>query len=94
MSSSESDDEYLLTQYFYDEHQRLVKTSDSTGYVSGETEYDANGNVIRSKDANGNETTTEYDVLDRVVKTVTTHPEDAGKKDKVFCDRVIIVKIR
>ena len=77
--SSESDDEYLLTEYFYDEHQRLIKTSDSTGYVSGETEYDANGNVIRSEDANGNETTTEYDVLDRVVKTVTVHPEDAEK---------------
>ena len=24
----------------------------------------------------------------------TYYPEDAGKKDKVFCDRVIIVKIR
>ena len=27
--SSESDDEYLITEYFYDEHQRLIKTSEA-----------------------------------------------------------------
>ncbi|WP_297957826.1 polymorphic toxin-type HINT domain-containing protein [uncultured Ruminococcus sp.] len=74
--SSENDTDYLLTEYEYDEYLRAVRTTDSTGYNSGTTEYDLNGNVIRSTDPNGNITVNTYDALDRLVRSETTNGSD------------------
>ncbi len=39
------------------------KTTDSTGYDSGITTYDLNGNALTVTDANGNVTTNTYDAF-------------------------------
>ena len=74
--ASDNDADYLLTEYEYDQYLRPVRTSDSTGYVSGTTEYDINGNIISSTDPNGNITVNNYDVLDRLIKSETTNGSD------------------
>lgn len=78
--SSEDDSDYLITEYEYDQYLRLVKTSDSTGYSSGTTEYDINGNVIRSMDPNGNITANTYDDLDRLIRSETINGSDSNDK--------------
>ena len=78
--SSENDKDYLLTEYEYDQYLRPIKISDSTGYISGKTEYDINGNVIKSTDPNGNITVNTYDDLDRLIKSETTNSSDFNNK--------------
>ncbi len=70
--SSDNDNDYVLTEYEYDQYLRPISSHDSTGYVSGTTEYDINGNVIRSTDPNGNITVNTYDDLDRLTRSVKT----------------------
>jgi len=70
--SSDADNDYVLTEYEYDQYLRPISSHDSTGYVSGTTEYDINGNVIRSTDPNGNITVNTYDDLDRLTRSVKT----------------------
>ena len=77
--SSETDTEYLTTNYEYDAWMRLVRTTDSTGYHSGTVTYDLNGNVLTTTDANGNVTTNTYDALNRVLTSNAVHPTDASK---------------
>ena len=77
--SSENDTEYLETEYTYDAWMRLVTTSDSTGYNSGNITYDLNGNVLTSSDANGNITTNTYDALNRVLTANTVNSADSSK---------------
>ena len=76
--SSENDTDYLLTEYEYDEYLRPLRTTDSTGYNSGLTEYDINGNVVRSTDPNGNITVNTYDDIDRLVRSETVSGTDAS----------------
>ena len=64
--NSANDSDYMTTNYEYDAWGHLVRTTDSTGYNSGATTYDLNGNVLTSTDANGNVTTNTYDALNRV----------------------------
>ncbi|MDE6088139.1 MAG: hypothetical protein K2G25_07105, partial [Oscillospiraceae bacterium] len=77
--SSETDPEYLTTNYEYDAWMRLIRTTDSTGYNSGTVTYDLNGNVLTTTDANGNVTTNTYDALNRVLTSDAVHPTDASK---------------
>ena len=59
--NSANDSDYMTTNYAYDAWGHLVNTTDSTGYNSGTTTYDLNGNVLTVTDANGNVTTNTYD---------------------------------
>ena len=44
--NSANDSDYMTTDYAYDAWGHLVNTTDSTGYNSGTTTYDLNGNVL------------------------------------------------
>ena len=59
--------------YQYDVYGRLVEEKYSGDDASIQYAYDAEGNKISEIDRNGNETTFEYDALNRLVKTV--HPD-------------------
>lgn len=76
--SSYDDSDYVLTEFEYDQYLRPTGSHDSTEYVSGTTEYDVNGNVIRSTDPNGNITVNTYDDLDRLTRSVKTNSEDSS----------------
>ena len=76
--SSANDSDYMTTNYEYDAWGHLVRTADSTGYNSGTTTYDLNGNALTVTDANGNVTTNTYDALNRVL-TANTVCEDTSK---------------
>lgn len=76
--SSENDSDYMTTNYEYDAWGHLVRTTDSTGYNSGTTTYDLNGNALTVTDSNGNVTTNTYDALNRVL-TTNTVCEDTSK---------------
>ncbi|HJH92986.1 MAG TPA: DUF6531 domain-containing protein [Oscillospiraceae bacterium] len=76
--NSANDSDYMTTNYEYDAWGHLVRTTDSTGYNSGATTYDLNGNVLTSTDANGNVTTNTYDALNRVL-TANTVCSDTSK---------------
>ena len=76
--NSESDTEFVTTYYTHDAWGRPINTYDSTGYDSGTTTYDLNGNVISSTDANGNVTTNTYDALGRLL-TENTIATDTSK---------------
>ena len=76
--NSTNDSDYMTTNYEYDAWGHLVRTTDSTGYNSGATTYDLNGNVLTSTDANGNVTTNTYDALNRVL-TANTVCSDTSK---------------
>lgn len=77
--SSDSDTDYLTTNYTYDNWNRLKKTTDSTGYDSGSIAYDKNGNILTSTDPNGNVTTNTYDALNRVLTADTVNSGDSSK---------------
>ena len=76
---ADSDSDYLKTNYEYDAWSHLVKTTDSTGYDSGITTYDLNGNALTVTDANGNVTTNAYDSLNRILIANTVHSNDSSK---------------
>ena len=76
--NSANDSDYMTTDYAYDAWGHLVNTTDSTGYNSGTTTYDLNGNVLTVTDANGNVTTNTYDALNRVL-AVNTVCDDSTK---------------
>ena len=76
--NSANDSDYMTTDYAYDAWGHLVNTTDSTGYNSGTTTYDLNGNVLTVTDANGNVTTNTYDALNRVL-TANTVCSDTSK---------------
>ena len=76
---ADSDSDYLKTNYEYDAWSHLVKTTDSTGYDSGITTYDLNGNALTVTDANGNVTTNTYDALNRILIANTVHSNDSSK---------------
>ena len=76
--NSANDSDYMTTNYAYDAWGHLVNTTDSTGYNSGTTTYDLNGNVLTVTDANGNVTTNTYDALNRVL-TANTVCSDTSK---------------
>ena len=76
---ADSDSDYLKTNYEYDAWGHLVKTTDSTGYDSGITTYDLNGNALTVTDANGNVTTNTYDALNRILIANIVHSNDSSK---------------
>ena len=76
--NSTNDSDYMTTNYEYDAWGHLVRTTDSTGYNSGATTYDLNGNALTVTDANGNVITNTYDALNRVL-TANTICSDTSK---------------
>lgn len=76
---ADSDSDYLKTNYEYDAWGHLVKTTDSTGYDSGITTYDLNGNALTVTDANGNVTTNTYDALNRILIANIVHSNNSSK---------------
>jgi YD repeat-containing protein len=81
---SETDTTYLTTSYIYDQWFRKVTTTDSTGYNSGTTSYDQNGNIIETTDPNGNVTTNVYDVLGRLTSSNTVGNSTSQNVTKAY----------
>ena len=81
---ADSDSDYLKTNYEYDAWGHLVKTTDSTGYDSGITTYDLNGNALTVTDANGNVTTNTYDALNRILIPKILHSNDSSNVSKSY----------
>ena len=82
--NSANDSDYMTTDYAYDAWGHLVNTTDSTGYNSGTTTYDLNGNVLTVTDANGNVTTNTYDALNRVLAVNTVCDDSTKNVSKIL----------
>lgn len=67
--------QYVGTLYVYDELYRLTKIVDAMGAEQTSNTFDAMGNILSKKDANGNIVTYEYDTLYRV--NVECYPGDS-----------------
>ena len=82
--NSTNDSDYMTTNYEYDAWGHLVRTTDSTGYNSGATTYDLNGNALTVTDANGNVTTNTYDALNRVLAANTVCSDTSKDVSKSY----------
>lgn len=76
-----------VTRHQYDKNGRLKKTiiDPANLAITTEYQYDANNNLIRKIDANGNSTTFTYDKLNRLTETITD-PDNLALTTRYFYD--------
>ena len=70
-----------ITAYGYDAQGRLITMVSAVGTIDEATmgyEYDLAGNRTAMIDGNDNRTEYEYDLLNRLVRTIESDPDDAG----------------
>ncbi|WP_020405326.1 DUF6531 domain-containing protein [Hahella ganghwensis] len=77
-----SDSLSLQARYQYDDFGRLLKKEDALGKVWEITKYDEHGNILSSRDPNGNVTTSTYSFGGILAGTSTSGP--AGTEETIF----------